>query len=115
MTTPLQLIDLADSVLDRTVPVPGGRAARSASVIARQALEQLVEDQCASLLPDNARPSMRSRLIVLRELGPGGVGATAESAWSQLSDACHHSAYELAPSAAHVRELVSLVRSLAKP
>jgi hypothetical protein len=106
------LLALSDQILDGTVPIPGGRATRAAAAVARQALETLVLRATDELVPGMYRPSMRSRLILLRELGDPARGRLAETAWEGLSRACHHHAYELHPSETEVRALVGLVRSL---
>src|SRR5664279_4282914 len=58
---PADLISLAEKFLDGTVPVPGGRAARAAAVVSRQALEQVVAGRCDELVSGLEWPSMRSR------------------------------------------------------
>ena len=115
MSSPTDLVDLAEAVLNGTVPVPGGRATRSAALIARQALEEVVDQNCAQLMPPTRRPSMKSKLVILRQLGPAGIGDAAQVAWSELSNACHHSAYELQPSPQHIRRIVETVRTIQVP
>jgi hypothetical protein len=73
---PADLISLAEKFLDGTVPVPGGRAARAAAVVSRQALEQVVAGRCDELVSGLQRPSMRSQLILLREIGDSEIGRT---------------------------------------
>lgn len=107
------LLDLADAILDGTITVPGASAARAAAVIARQVLEDAVERRCRELAGTVARPTGRSQLILLRELGDADVAAMAQTAWDGLSRACHHHSYELQPSAGEVRGLVGLVREVA--
>jgi len=48
---------------------------------------------------------MRAQMHVLLEEDPPGteVGRDAAAAWTALSRACHHHAYELAPTAAELR------------
>jgi len=110
---PADLISLAEKSLDGTVPVPGGRAARAAAVVSRQALEQVVAGRCDELVTGLQRPSMRSQLILLREIGDSEIGPTAQIAWDGLSRACHHHAYELQPTVDEVHGLVNLVRQIA--
>jgi hypothetical protein len=61
------------------------------------------------------RASMRSKIILLRQLGDPVVGRKAQVAWAGLSNACHHHAYELQPTAAEVRSLLKLVAEIAGP
>lgn len=110
---PADLISLAERFLDGTVPVPGGRAARAAAVVSRQALEQVVAGRCDELVSGLEWPSMRSQLILLREIGDSEIGRKAQIAWDGLSRACHHHAYELQPTGDEVRGLANLVRQIA--
>ncbi|QNK83691.1 hypothetical protein H7F38_11715 [Nakamurella sp. PAMC28650] len=103
---------MAASVLDGSVPVPDGNSARAAAVLARQALEQIVDERCAAVAPGLLRPSMRSRLIIVTALDDAEFGACAQTAWDGLSRACHHHSYELQPAAGEVRELIKIVRDL---
>jgi hypothetical protein len=58
---------------------------------------------------------MRSKIILLRQLGDPVVGHKAQLAWAGLSNACHHHAYELQPTAAEVRSLLRLVAEIGEP
>lgn len=110
--TVVDVLVMAEAVLDGAVPVPGGNSARAAAVLARPALEEIVEDRCAAVAPGLVRPSMRSRLIILTALDGHDVGACAQTAWDGPSRACHHHSYELQPTAGEVRDLIGLVRSV---
>jgi hypothetical protein len=109
------LVGLANRIFDGTVKVPGGRSARAAAVVARQALEESVDQRCADLIDGMRRASMRSKIILLRQLGDPEMGRKAQVAWAGLSNACHHHAYELQPPAAEVRSLLKLVAEIAEP
>lgn len=106
------LLDLADAILDGSVAVPGASATRAAAVIARQVLEDAVERRCRELAGTVARPTGRSQLILIRELGDVDVAAKAQTAWDGLSRACHHHSYELQPSSAEVRMHIRAVREI---
>lgn len=68
--------------------------------------------RCVALGVDIERPSMRSRLLILRSLDtPEGADAAA-MAWNRLRNACHHHAYELAPTVDEVRQLCGVVAIL---
>ncbi|MET3806801.1 hypothetical protein ABIB25_003821 [Nakamurella sp. UYEF19] len=110
--TAVDVLTMAEAVLDGSVSVPDGNSARAAAVLARQALEEIVDERCAAVAPGLARPSMRSRLIILTALDDADVGACAQAAWDGLSRACHHHSYELQPTAGEVRDLMGLVRSV---
>lgn len=55
--------------------------------------------------------TMRSKLTVLQVAyrQDSDVPALADHAWSRLSQACHHHAFELAPSATEAQHLMHLV------
>ncbi len=106
------LLALADAVLDGKVSVPGGYAPRAAAVLARQAFEEIVDQQCLAVAPGLGQPSMRSKLIIVGALVGSEVGERAQTAWDGLSQACHHHSYELQPTAWEVRDLIHLVRGL---
>ena len=97
----------------------GDRAAtpswtRIAAFLIRQALEAEVESYCLQLVGSLQHPvRMRSRLTVLHALDPTEFHRTAEYAWNALSRACHHHAYELAPTLSELRHLHSKVAGLA--
>jgi hypothetical protein len=56
---------------------------------------------------------MRVQLICLRTyLGDADLAARAGHAWSALQRACHHHAYELAPTATELRGWLSVVEEL---
>lgn len=110
--TVVDILSMAEAVLDGSVSVPGGHSARAAAVLARQALEEIVEERCAAVAPGLVRPSMRSRLIILTALDGDAAGACAQIAWDGLSRACHHHSYKLQPTAGEVRDLISSVRSV---
>ena len=112
-TPAIDLVDLAEQILDGVIPMPPDRIPQAAAAVARQALEEAVATQCALLVGGLQRPTMRSQLIIVRELGDRQTGTTAQVAWDGLSQACHHHAYELQPTIEEVRGLVLLVQQVA--
>jgi hypothetical protein len=55
------------------------------------------------------------QLIFLRTyLSDADLAARAGHAWSALSRACHHHAYELAPTAVELQSWFALVRELVR-
>ena len=87
---------------------------RIAAFLIRQALEAEIEAYCEQLIAPMPFPiRMRSRLAVLHALDQTGFNRTAEYAWNALSQACHHHAYELAPTISELRHLHSKVAGLA--
>ena len=110
-TSPAAALRNAELLLDGSHGAAGG-SARLAAFLARQALEELVVERCVALGVDIERPSMRSRLVILRSLDTPERADAAALAWNRLSNACHHHAYELAPTVAEVRHLCGLVTFL---
>lgn len=55
---------------------------------------------------------MRSRLAVLQVLDQTLFATRAEYAWHALSRACHHHAYELAPTVSELQHLHAVVTQL---
>jgi hypothetical protein len=106
------LLRQATSVLAEATP----HSNRAACWIARAALESAVDDLLAIQNRDAPEATMRSKLTVLQvafQSDEPNVPAVAEYAWSGLSRACHHHAFELSPPASEVQHLIGLVRELA--
>ena len=112
ISAPADLLDVADAILDGWITVPGASAARGAAVIARQVLEETVERRCQQLAGTDARPTFRSQLVLLRELGDPVVAEQARVAWDGLSRACHHHSYELQPTVTEVRCHITTVKKV---
>lgn len=102
-----QARELLDTAVDGATWPP-----RAAALIARNVLERVVISMCGSLAADVAQATMRTRLIVLRALGDPRIADQAEIAWAELSAACHHHAYELAPHAGEIGHLIGIVGNL---
>jgi hypothetical protein len=113
MTQRAALLQYADDVLDGTIAL-GPRAARTAALLARLALEDWLDEQSVAwtLAADGKWPTTKSKLVVLGRLRGTAIGERARRAWHSLSLAVHHHAYELQPSSAEVRHLVHQVRAL---
>lgn len=100
-----------------TTSMPVARRARASAVLARAALEQIIDVRLARLEAElggagSVAASGRVKLVCLRALGGPGA-ARAAWAWSALSSACHHHSYELAPSVGEIEGLVAEVTALA--
>ena len=106
-------LDLADTLLHHSVPVMRGRWPRAVALLARQSLEEALDDLWAVVLPGAERASARAQLLCLPEyLGDEEAAESAAHAWSGLSRACHHRTYELAPSSGELERLVAEVRDV---
>jgi hypothetical protein len=112
------LLAAARAVLAGDTSIPPARWTRSAALLARRALEALVTAAIADYAsrlaaqPVGGSATMRSKLVCLRVAGGSTAAAQAEWAWSALSAACHHHAYQLSPIAAEVAHLIQLVESV---
>ena len=99
-------------MLDGVIPL-GPRSARTAALLARLALEDWLNEQSAAWSSASEKPpTTNSKLIVLGRNQGAEVGERARRVWHSLSQAMHHHAYELQPSATEVRHLVNQVRHL---
>ncbi len=111
MTTAGSLLEQASSVLRQAT----AHSNRAASWIARASLETAVDDLLALKHRGAPGAAMRSRLTILQVAfadDDATVPARAEYAWQGLSQACHHHAFELTPSASEVQHLIDLVGTL---
>jgi len=107
------LLDLADGLLHRADPATAGLWPRASALLALQALEASVLRLWERRTLDLRACPMRAQLICLRTyLGDVSLAARTGHAWSALSRACHHHAYELAPTAGELRSWFSVVKEL---
>jgi hypothetical protein len=110
---PLQLLALADGLLRRADPATAGLWPRASALLALAALETTVLRLWQRRALDLQGCSMRTQLICLRSyLEDAKLAARAGHAWSALSRACHHHAYELGPTAGELRSWFSVVGEL---
>lgn len=111
MSTSGSLLEQASAVLEGASDAHSNRAA---CWIARAALENAVDDLLNTKQRSAPDASMRSKLTVLQVAfdQDDHVPARVEYAWSRLSQACHHHAFELSPTATEVRHLIGLVETL---
>jgi len=108
---PTDLADAAERVLVDPGNVLFGCWARASALLARQSLETAIDDLWRKRAPIVAHCSMASQLLVLPSyLRDQEAARDAAYAWSALSRACHHHAYELAPTASELRSLIGLTR-----
>jgi len=114
---PADVLALARDVADGRHQVPGMSQARAVCLLTRQAFEQIVDALLESRHLACPTASMRARLISLGQAfgsDPERAAYRAETAWSRLSAACHHHAYELSPSLREARTLVDDVGWLSR-
>lgn len=108
-----QLLWHAKEILDGGAMPARPQRMRIAAFLIRQALEEAVNSHCDRLVVHLDHPvTMRSRLTVLHLFDQSGAAGIAEYTWNALSRACHHHAYELAPTASELQHLHALVKQL---
>ena len=110
VSTPEALLDQAAAVLED----PTAHSNRGACWIARAALESAVDELLEDRNCSATDASMRSKLTLLQATSDpdDDLAGRAEYAWSRLSQACHHHAFELSPTASEVRQLMGIVAAL---
>jgi hypothetical protein len=96
--TPTEMLALAQQLLDRADARTAGLWPRTAALLARQALEQGLDDYWrAKDLPLDACGTTPQLICLGEYIGDATLAGRAHHTWSALSDACHHHPYELAP------------------
>ena len=109
--TPVEIIDAADALVE---PRNSSRVQgwpRIAAVLCRHAIEEALRQYWSLREPGLDRCSGRAQLLCLTVyLRDRDLGRETLSAWSDLSRACHHHAYELAPTAEELRNLLDVAR-----
>jgi hypothetical protein len=100
-------------MLARADPTTAGLWPRASALLARQALEAGMYRLWERRELDLQKGPIRVQLICLRRyLDDADLAARAGHAWSELSRACHHHPYELAPTAAELQGWLSVVEEL---
>lgn len=91
---------------------------RASALMARQSLEAALDEFWQTRAPadarDCARTSTHAQLLCLRRyLDDGDLAGRVAWAWSGLSRACHHHAYDMPPSASELEAWVGVVEEFA--
>jgi hypothetical protein len=108
--TPRELLATARALPGQPGAATAGRWPRAAALLGRQALEAALERLWERKGVALAGCSARAQLLCLPTyLGDRAVAARAAHAWAALSQACHHHAYELAPTAAELGAWLDVV------
>lgn len=98
------LLARADVTLSNPSPATAGNTARLSAFLARQAVEDLVEERCEQLCGVTvAGATMKAKLAVLKSLDTTPAGSVLVAAWHQLTGHCHQHAYQLSPTTVEVR------------
>jgi hypothetical protein len=112
---PVDLLRMAEELLRRSDPATAGLWPRAASLLALQALEEGLAHLWERHALDLRSCTMPTQLICLRSyLDDSGLAARTGHAWTALHRACHHHAYELAPTAGELSSWLSVVGELVR-
>ncbi|HEX9188572.1 MAG TPA: hypothetical protein VGB87_15945 [Vicinamibacteria bacterium] len=110
---PRELLRMAGGLLRRGDPATAGLWPRASALLALEALETGLSRLWEDRRIDLRGCSMRTQLICLRSyLEDARLAARAGHAWSALSRACHHHAYELAPTSGELESWFGVVGEL---
>ena len=86
---------------------------RAAALLARQALEQGLDDLWGALSPRIGEASRHAQLLCLGEfIQDEELVSGTRYAWHGLSRACHHQVYELSPTEAELSTWLDAVDRL---
>ena len=112
--TPMEILAAADALVG---PDESSRAhgwPRVAAVLARHAIEEALRQYWALREPGVERCTWHAQLLCLTVyLSDRDLARETAAAWSDLSRACHHHPYELAPTANELRGLLDVVHRFA--
>lgn len=98
-TVARELLAHVDDLLTRASSSTAGLWPRAAALLTRQALEVAMKTYWSATAPGVETCSTRAQLLCLgRYLGDEPLAHRAHAVWAALSNACHHHAYELAPT-----------------
>jgi hypothetical protein len=109
-----ELLALAEALLHRSRPETAGLWPRASALLMRQSLEAELDAfwRCKDLEGLRGLPT-HQQLICLRSYVAEEVAGAVDSAWNSLSRACHHGAFELAPTQHELARAAREVRRLA--
>jgi hypothetical protein len=113
--TPGDLLTHAQDLLARATPTTRGLWPRAAALLARQALESSLDSYWRSRGVALGSCSTKAQLLCLGEyLKDGDLAREAHHVWAVLSRACHHHAYEVAPTAEELSSWIGTVSTFVR-
>lgn len=111
--SPRELLDAAQALLSNPIEGTAGLWPRAAAVLIRQALEDQMTIILTRAIPGAHESSARTKLICLQsELEDSELAEEIGHAWWALTIACHHRAYDLAPTSGELQRWLSTSRQL---
>ena len=112
--TPVEILAAADALAgpERSSSALGWP--RMVAVLARHAIEETLRQYWALREPGMERCTWHAQLLCLPVyLSNRKLAREAAAAWTDLSRACHHHPYELAPTANELRDLLDVANRFA--
>jgi hypothetical protein len=108
--TPGDLLEAARAMICQPRPETSGLWPRAAALLARQALEEALDDFWSRQAPGIERASTTCQLLCLPAYLPDRqLAGQAAHAWVALTHACHHHPYELPPTAEELSRWLEVV------
>jgi hypothetical protein len=102
---PRDLLAEARRLVEQPTAATGGLWARAATILARQALEEKLEQVLSELAPGSQSAPWDAQLLILCEvLGDRELAVRTRFVWSALSSASHVHGYELPPTSKELRD-----------
>ena len=101
--SPREIALAARRLLEDAGALPRGTWPRAVAVLARQAVEAAVAQRLAARAPGLEQCSRATQFHCLRYVDDSADAVLAHQTWAVLSHACHHHAYDLAPTAGELR------------
>jgi hypothetical protein len=110
--TPAEVLAMARDLLSRPDSRTAGVWPRASALLARQALEAALDRYWAARGLALAGCSTHAQLVCLaRYLDETELAGRVRVTWHALSDACHHRAYELAPTVTELSAWLDVVQT----
>ena len=107
------MVSAARDLLQRPDSRTAGIWPRATALLVRQALENALDDLWRRRAPGLEKCSMKAQLLCLPAfLRDDDLAARVSYAWTGLSRACHHHAYELPPAAVELSVWIETVDQL---
>jgi hypothetical protein len=101
----------AERQLDEFDPATAGVWPHAAAALVRQALEMTLDAFWRRRAPGMLEASFRDRWLCLAAFGERRAALEAELAWTALSEACHHRAYDVGLTEAELRGHLAAARA----
>jgi hypothetical protein len=112
--TPAQILAAADALAEPGQSTGTHGWPRVVAVLARHAIEESLRQYWALREPGMEYCTWHAQLLCLTVyLSKRQLARETAAAWSDLSRACHHHPYELAPTANELRDLLDIARRFA--